>query len=167
MTSKISHLIKKRDKPKDVFYTPDKLAIKLIKSINIKPDDILFDAFKGKGVFYDNYPSGNKKEWCEITDNKDFFEYKNKVDWIITNPPYSIIDKVMNHSAEICNKGFGYLIGQGNLTSKRIEDMNKKGFILTKIIMLKVFKWYGMSYWVVFERKDGENIIEIDRTVWR
>ena len=31
---------------------------------------------------------------------------------------------------------------------------------------MKVYKWYGMSYIVVFE-KNKQSIMEIDRTVWK
>ena len=37
---------------------------------------------------------------------------------------------------------------------------------LTKIHMCKVYKWYGMSFIVQFE-KDEKHIISYDRIVWR
>ena len=44
-----------------------------------------------------------KKDWCEIDKGRDFFDYTDKVDWIISNPPYSILDEVLEHSFEIAD----------------------------------------------------------------
>jgi hypothetical protein len=43
--------------------------------------------------------------------------------------------------------------------------MNDEGYGLYKLRMLKVQKWYGMSYIVHFEKGKG-NCIEIDREVY-
>lgn len=85
----------------DKCYTPDKIVKQIINLFPIKDGDFVLDAFAGEKVFYDNYPNFVKKDWCEIDYGKDFFEYSNKVDWIITNPPYSIFDEVLQHSFEI------------------------------------------------------------------
>ena len=44
--------------------------------------------------------------------------------------------------------------------------MEKEGYGLTKMHYCKVFKWYGMSAIVQFE-KNKEGIISYDRVVWR
>ena len=75
-----------------------------------------------------------------------------------------MIDKVLEHSVSLNPRIISYLIGQGNLTTKRIEYMNSKGYGLVSIHMLKVFKWYGMSYITTFE-KNKSNIITFDRTI--
>ena len=41
------------------------------------------------------------------------------------------------------------------------------GYALTKMKMLKVWKWYGMSVLVNFEKTDKKSIIEIDRTIYK
>lgn len=33
----------------------------------------------------------------------DFFDYTDKVDWIITNPPYSIYDNFLSHAFSIAD----------------------------------------------------------------
>lgn len=85
----------------DKVYTPTNIAKLIIDKFPLEGK--VLDAFKGKGAFYDNYPDTVEKEWCEIDDGKDFFEYDTHVDWIITNPPYSIYDEVMSHSFEIAD----------------------------------------------------------------
>ena len=36
--------------------------------------------------------------WCEIREGRDFFDWKQPVDWIIGNPPYSILNAWLEHS---------------------------------------------------------------------
>ena len=165
MNSKTSTNIKKRDKPNDIFITPLSLAKKQIDMINHNEDDVWLDPFKNSGNFYNQYPT-DKREWCEILDGKDFFEYNNDIDIICSNPPYSCIDDVLKKSVELKPRVISYLIGMGNLTAKRIEYMENNNYGLTKIHICKVYKWYGMSFIVQFE-KDQEHIISYDRIVWR
>jgi len=163
--SNTSHKIKQRENPNDVFITPLKLAKYNIDMIEYKDDDIWYDPFKNDGSYYNQYPNENKK-WSEILENKDFFDFNEKVDIICSNPPYSMIDKVLEKSVSLKPRIISYLIGVNNLTAKRMEYMENNGFYITKIHMCKVFKWYGMSMIVVWE-KDKKPIMSYDRVVWR
>jgi hypothetical protein len=165
MTSNISTNIKQRETPNDVFITPLGLAKKQIDMIEHEPDEIWYDPFKNDGSYYNQYPNDNK-EWSEILHGRDFFEFDGRVDIICSNPPYSCIDKVLHKCIELNPRVISLLIGQGNLTAKRIEHLEQHGYGLKKIHMCKVFKWYGMSYIVQFERGQS-SIMTYDRTVWR
>lgn len=164
MSSKISRDIKKRDKSNDVFITPLALAKKHIDLIEYDDEDIWYDPFKNTGNYYNQYPSDNKV-WSEILEGKDFFEFNDKVDVICSNPPYSMIDKVLKKSIELNPHTISFLLGQNNLTARRIEIMNKSGYFLYKCIMLKVWDWYGLSY-IVYFKKNCNNCIDIDRTIY-
>lgn len=163
MSSAISSTIKKRESPNDVFFTPPAVVDIHLKMIEHRLGDKWFDPFKGEGAYYDKYPT-ELKDWCEITNGRDFFTYTEPVDIIVSNPPYSLIDDVLAHSVKLGARVISYLIGQNNLTAKRIEYMNNHGYGLSKIHITKVFKWYGLSYIVVFE-KDAKNCIAYDRVV--
>tara|TARA_Y100001972_G_scaffold125157_1_gene175798 strand:- start:6865 stop:7377 length:513 start_codon:yes stop_codon:yes gene_type:complete len=164
MSESISRKIKTRNKANDIFLTPMKLARKHIDLIEYEDSDIWYDPFKNTGNYYNQYPNDNKV-WSEILDGKDFFEYDEEVDIICSNPPYSMIDKVLKKSIELNPHTISYLIGQNNLTAKRIEDMNKSGYGLYKVCMLKVWDWYGLSY-IVYFKKGAKNCIDIDRTIY-
>lgn len=166
MKSDISHNIKQREKARDKFYTPKLLAEKLISYVPLKEGDIVLDPALGNGAFYSQYPSYVEKDYCEIEEGKDFYSYNKKVDWIITNPPYSNLDDWIKKTLRVCSKGFAYLLGINNITPRRIEMINKRNFGLTFIHLCKVFKWYGISAFFQFE-KEEENIISYDREVWR
>ena len=155
MSAKISASIKKRDKPKDVFYTPLALVEEIMPKIVYKEGDILFDGFYGKGVFYNNYPDDVVKVWTEISMDKDFFEHDEEVDYCYSNPPYSMINKVLEHTTKICRKGFGYLFHFHSLTHSRLRKLEEKGFYLRKLHICKVDKWYGHQAFVVFLKEKG------------
>lgn len=164
MKSVISTKIKQRAIPNDIFITPPKLAKTAIDMIDYNENDIWLDPFKNDGSYYNQFP--NNKKWCEILENKDFFDFDEPVDIICSNPPYSCIDKVLLKSVELKPRVIQYLLGINNLTAKRLEFMEKYNYGLTKIHMCKVFKWYGMSCIFQFE-KDKKSIISFDRNVWR
>ena len=122
MNTKTSTKIKKREKPNDIFLTPITLSKKHISLIDFKEDEMWLDPFRNSGNYFNHYPNNNKL-WCEILDDKDFFNFNEKVDIICSNPPYSIIDKVLEKSRELNPRIISYLIGVNNLTTKRIEEI--------------------------------------------
>lgn len=169
MKSNTCHSIKNRKIPKDVFYTPDLLAKQHIDYLNIPNDPSLkwLDPSKGKGAYYNQFPTDNK-DWCEITEDKDFFKYNQPVDIIVTNPPYSLLNKFIKKSIELKATTISFLIGLLNITPKRIETFEKAGYKMTGIQIMNVYEWFGQSAIVVFTKTDqGKSLIDIDRKIWR
>ena len=165
MISTTATNIKQRLKPNDVFITPLLLARQQIDMIEFRTEEVWYDPFKNSGSYYNQYPTDNK-EWSEILEDKDFFTFNKKIDVICSNPPYSFIDKVLTKCIELKPRVISLLIGVNNLTARRIEIMNKSGYGLKKLHMCKVWKWFGMSYIVQFE-KGEKNCISYDRVVWK
>ena len=163
--SERSTKIKSRETPNNVFITPVALARTHIDMIKSGPDDVWIDPFKNSGNYYNQFPTENK-EYTEILEGKDFFDYHKKVDVICSNPPYSMIDKVLEHSVKLQPRVISYLIGINNLTVKRMEYMEENGYGITKLHMCNVRQWYGMSLIVVFE-KDKPSILTYDRVGWK
>jgi hypothetical protein len=81
----------------DVHYTRRETAKLIID--HFSPVGKILEPFKGGGAFYNNLPEG--ADWCETQEGRDFFAHKGKVDWIITNPPFSNLTDVMSHAFEI------------------------------------------------------------------
>lgn len=162
------HKIKYRLKPQDRFYTPPDLAASLVPLVEpIWRSHTLFDPFRGQGAFYDNFPKGHVTGWTEIDDGTDFFDTpQSQWDWLISNPPYSNLDEVLEHSCRVAKVGFAYLLLGHALTPRRLERIGQLGFGLTSIHLCKVFKWYGISAFCVFE-KGKPHILGFDRKVWR
>jgi len=100
--------------PNDDILTPIEISKKIIEMFKI--EGIILDPFKGEGSFFNQYPNHIKKDWCEIKEGKDFFKYRKRVDWIISNPPYSILDEVLEHSFEIADN-IVYLVPLSKIVS--------------------------------------------------
>ena len=97
---------------------------------------VVLDPCRGDGAFYDQYPSYCQKEWCEITDGRDFFDWNVKVDWIITNPPYSIYEEFCKKAFEIADN-VCFLVPLSKVVSSlgRIQaTMDYGGFVSIHII---------------------------------
>ena len=166
MNSSISHKIKHREKGNDIFITPLPLAKQQIDLIDNNIEYKWLDPCANSGNYYKQFPKDNKKDYCEILEDKDFFEYNEEVDVICSNPPYSIIDKWIDKTIELNPKIFSYLLGHGALTTRRLEKIENAGYGITKYHLCKVFKWYGMTTILQFE-KGKESIFTFDRTIWR
>ena len=152
--------------PNDKIYTPAEIAKDIMDMFDLY--GIVLDPFMGKGAFYNQYPNTIEKEWCEIDNGRDFFKYNNKVDWIISNPPYSILDEVLEHSFEIADN-IVYLIPLSKIVSSmgRIRKINEYGGIPT-IYILSASKCgfpFGFPACVVYFKKNykGNTKIEIDK----
>ena len=83
--------------PNDVIMTKDDTAKWILDYF--KPTGKFLEPCRGTGSFYNNYEG--EKDFCEITEGKDFLDYTGKVDWIITNPPFSIFDKFLLKAFEV------------------------------------------------------------------
>lgn len=169
MSSSTSHSIKHRKKPKDVFFTPTAVANTHIGLISSNDTELWLDPFRGSGNYYSQFPTQNPKDWCEITEGKNFFDFHNKVDVICSNPPFSCIDSVLEKSIELKPRIISYLLLHGSMTPKRLERLNNAGYGLTHMYICKVYTWYGMAEAYVFEQnKDNSHCsITYDRIVHR
>jgi len=171
MSASVSHTIKHRKNPKDVFYTPPAVAKTHIAMINGQKDDVWFDPFYGTGIYFQNFPVPDiRKCYTEIALGKDFFMYAaDKIDVICSNPPYSMLDEVLARSVAFQPRVISYLLLHGAMTPKRMEFMKKAGYGLTSIYTTKVFKWYGFAEAYTFEKGASWDTCKIvfDRIVHR
>lgn len=171
MSASVSHSIKHRATAKDVFFTPEavvKTQIQHVVDRGVREEDIWLDPFKGGGVYYDNFPT-EYKDYMEIAEGFDFFSYTSEVDIICSNPPYSMIDKVLEKSVSLKPRVISYLLLHGAMTPKRMEYMETAGYGLVSIYTCKVYKWYGMAEAYTFEKgADNDHCsIKYDRVVHR
>ena len=73
-----------------------RLQKQLIEFCGYKEGDNVLEPAKGLGAIYDKLKS--PKDYCEIEEGKDYFDYHKKVYLVLTNPPYSIIDNFLKHT---------------------------------------------------------------------
>jgi hypothetical protein len=148
---------------KDLVITPISLAKDIIK--HFKPSGLILDPCRGEGAFYNNFPKNCKKDWCELSEGKDFFNYKNKVNWIITNPPWSKIRDFIIHSTKISNNVVFLITINHYFTKLRLRLLYKNNFGLKEFYCVKTppLPWPGSGFQLaaVYFKKNykGEIII--------
>ena len=156
-----------KDNPNDKIYTPEETAKYIIEKINSKYNisGKILDPCKGSGAFYNNFPTNCQKDYCEIDENKDFFKYNEKVDWIISNPPYSIFEDFLKHSMELTNN-IVYLIPVNKIVSsaRRIADLYKFGGIPYMLMLTSAETKFpfGFGTSAIYIKKDYRGSIDIE-----
>lgn len=117
--------------PNDIVYTPPHVAKIIVDTCinNYGASGTFLDPCRGTGVFYDLFPT--TKDYCEINEGIDFFNYTKKCDWIISNPPYSIFRKWLQHSFNIADN-IVYLIPIAKIVSSKsiMTDISNYGGIV-------------------------------------
>jgi len=140
-------LIPTNTKREDCVQTPIEYAQLIVKHFNPKGD--ILEPCKGNGVFLKvlkgYIQKGHTLEWCEIIEGKDFFNFNKKVDWIITNPPYSKMRKFIQKSMEVSDN-IVFLTTINHLWLKaRLRDIFEKKFGIKEIIIFDTPKTFPQS----------------------
>lgn len=145
-------------KSDDVVMTPEELAIKLIN--HFKPQGKGLEPCRGTGNIWRNLDNA---DWCEISEDKDFFDYKEQVDYIFTNPPWSQIRKFLQHSYELANDVYMLFTINHLWTKARLKDMRDAGFGIKEICIFDTpsnFPQLGFQVGMVHLQKNYDgNII--------
>lgn len=159
--------IKERETPNDKFYTPDDVVdvhYSLVNSIKpFKDGDCIYEPFAGKHAYIRgltrNFPNLTLQQYStEIDEGTDFFQCNKSTDYIITNPPYSILTKVMQHMINLKPKLISLLINSGSLSIPRLNLFEKNNYKLVSVHFLRVENWFGVSMiatWVLNSDADA------------
>src|SRR5690349_7303665 len=68
--------------------TPPSLSRAIISRLSWREGERVLEPARGDGNFYDNLPALVDRDWCEIKEGRDFFDYSGRVNTVITNPPF-------------------------------------------------------------------------------
>lgn len=143
----------------DCVQTPPELAKRIVR--HFKPVGKTLEPCRGDGNFLRYMPEAS---WCEIKEGRDFFEWKQKVDWVVTNPPWSQIRKFLQH-AMIWSDNIVFLMTINHLWTKaRIRDIGEFGFGIREICLLempKSFPQSGFQLGAIYLSRNWSNQITI------
>jgi len=149
--------------PNDVVMTKIETAKWIINYF--KPTGKILEPCKGDGAFYNQFDGD--KDWCEITKGKNFFEYDKRVDWIITNPPFSIFDKFLLKSFEIADNIVFFCPLNKVFKGKKLDVEIKKYGDIKKIVHMgggnKHGFPFGFSTGCIYYKKNYTGNIEYVR----
>jgi hypothetical protein len=145
--------------------TPEPLCKFLVANVPLVKDDVVLEAFRGEGSFYNSFPEFVKKEWCEIEEGKCYTSFQDEVDWVVTNPPFRLetgskrinsFYYLLDYYSTRVRKGIAFLANDrcfSTLTPNRLESLRKNGLYLSKIITCSIKKWRGRYFFLIFEKK--------------
>ena len=160
ITKRTMKLIPNGCKRNDIVYTPRYLTKQIIEYF--QPTGKLLEPCNGIGNFLKFMPNA---DWCEITDGRDFFEYNKKVDWIITNPPYSIMRKFLKHSMEVADN-IVFLVPLNHfMLTARLRDIREMGFRIREMLLIDYpdnFPKMGFALGVIYLQKGYKGDIKFD-----
>ncbi len=117
--------------PSDVVYTPSWLAQDMVEFFN--PVGSILEPCAGDGVFLNFLPSA---QWCEIEKGRDFFAWNTPIDWMIGNPPFSMLAKWIYHSMEFA-ENIVYIVPC------------RTPFISNKMV-LKMYEWGSVKHMRIY-----------------
>lgn len=128
-----SHHSAERRASGDRVMTPDWVATDLVS--HFKPTGVVLEPCRGDGAIYRCLPDDSP--WCELSDGRDFYEWCDPVDWIITNPPYDQTRAFMRHAFALA-ENVVLLVPARNVTS---------GYGTVRLAHgyggMKEIRWYG------------------------
>jgi hypothetical protein len=149
-------------KDEDICFTKPEMAKALIDTIEFEDGDVCMEPCRGKGAFYDAFPSNVVKKYCEISEDIDYLQYNDgMVDYTISNPPFvpsSLFWKFHEKAMETTNKHIFWLVNLDvvrGFTPTRLENMKEKGWYIQKMTVVKDKRWYGRYYFIKFGRVDN------------
>jgi hypothetical protein len=143
---KSKRLIPQTNAPeRDVVLTPPDLAAAVIAHFAPQMRGRALDPAKGAGAFYDALPGHLDRYWCEVSEGRDFFEWRAPVDWIITNPPWSKLRAFTQHAMSVSDN-IVWLVHMPNITTKaRLRDLEEHGFGVAELVWVDTPRGWPQS----------------------
>ena len=129
----------------DLVMTPPELAAAVIGHFADRMTGKVLDPARGQGAFYDRFPTHLERDWCEITEGRDFLDWREPVDWVMTNPPWSRLRDFTRHAMRIASN-IVWLAPLTNLTTKaRLRDLDEAGFGIAELVLIDTPKDWPQS----------------------
>lgn len=143
--------------------TPVEICKEIIGAIQWPEGEFVLEPFCGDGNFYNNLPKHVRKDWCEMTKGRDFFEYEGpKPHTIITNPPFrdapggkNLVIPCLDKCLQVAQKRVIYLLndkGFHSLTASRMKKYVGWGWGVTHLSVWDLKKWRGRYYLLIWEQ---------------
>jgi len=146
----------------DVVMTPKELAHRIVD--HLSPSGKVLEPCRGDAPHsYYSHPSFT--DWCEVREDKNFFDFEGHVDWTITNPPFSIFSQFLEACLVVSDN---VVLGPVHTThliasKKRMRMMKAYGFGIKEIIIfdtpIKPWPQTGFQYCAYHLEKGWKGVI--------
>lgn len=125
---------------RDLVNTPDELAKQIVGHFRPQINGRVLEPCEGGEAFTRAFASNGIEDVIalEVTRGSDFFEFHEKVDWIITNPPWSQARMFLRHAYRVADNVV-FLITLNHVLNlrARIADMEEAGFGIKEVLLCK------------------------------
>lgn len=147
----------------DDVQTPVGLAKLIVEHFDSQIDlnDTLLEPCKGDGNFHKFMWHS---DYCEIKEGKDFFDYKGHVNWIITNPPWSLFRKFLVKAMGVADNVVFLVTINHIWTKARIRDIRQANFGIKEIVLVTMpasFPQSGFQLGAIHLQKNYMGNIEL------
>lgn len=161
-----ANLIRNRATRNDKYYTPESLVRLHLSKLRGQPHGaIIYDPFRGKGAYYnlfEEYFAGCRHEWSELDDGRDFFDYRGNPDVIVSNPPFSHLEKILERCYELKPAIISFVLLQHAVTPCRIRKANIMGYYVADYHLTRVDRWFGVACVLTLSNEIQNNVIDFD-----
>lgn len=143
----------------DDVQTPPDLARRVVK--HFRPEGRILEPCRRDGNFLRCMPTA---DWCEIKDGRDFFDWPRKVDWIVTNPPWSQVRGFLRHAMAVADHVVFLLTINHLWTKARVRDIRDAEFGLCEICLVEMPKSFpasGFQLGAVYIRRGWRGKIQL------
>jgi len=129
----------------DIVLTPELLAARIIGVFANRMTGDVLDPCRGDGAFFNAFPPHVTPHWCELAEGRDFFGWTQKVDWIITNPPYSRLRSFLGHAMALADHVV-FLTSLNHLNTRaRIRDIREANFAARRVVLVPLPEGWPQS----------------------
>ncbi len=120
----------------DIVLTPELLAAQIVAVFADRMKSYVHEHSREDGAFFDAFPPHVTRHWCELSEGRDFFGWTQKVDWIVTNPPYSQLRSFLVHAMALADNVV-FLTSLNHLNTRaRIRDIREAGFGARRVVLV-------------------------------
>lgn len=139
-------LVPKSNAPEqDFVLTPELLATRIMAVFADRMTGDVLDPCRGDGAFFNAFPPHVTPHWCELAEGRDFFGWSQRVDWIVTNPPYSKLRSFLVHAMTVADNVV-FLTSLNHLNTRaRIRDIREAGFAARRVILVPLPEGWPQS----------------------
>lgn len=104
--------------------------------------------------------------WCEVQRGRDFFAWTERVDWIVTNPPWSQIRRFLQHAMTLADHVVFLMTINHVWTKARLRDIRAAGFGLREIVLVDMpptFPQSGFQLGAVYVNRGWGELINLSQ----
>tara|TARA_R110002050_G_scaffold275965_1_gene421122 strand:+ start:32 stop:592 length:561 start_codon:yes stop_codon:yes gene_type:complete len=151
-------LAEKVEKDNSIVMTKETMAQYLISLVEYEEGDVWLEPCRGDGAFYNNFPDDIQKDWCEINEGRDYFDYDGEVDITISNPPFvprKLFVEFTNKAMSSTRKNIYWLVNiscLNSLTPRRLDAWKQKNWFVERLHIVQDKRWFGRYVFIKFGR---------------